>query len=214
MGLFGRRHRPGVRGTAQVVSTSRAPGAAFYGRLVMDLVVEAPGIPAYAHEYRKLIARVAKWPAPGDVLPVEVGPTDLGRVDVLWDEVPTRDDAAGQQAQRIAARLRQQHGHADADAAPPPAGVLDPEIATIVDGLQQVFPDGVITVNGTPVGSPRPDARVGPETPGGWVAADPTCADPIARLEKLVQLRDAGVVDESQFAQLRAQIIEQSGLDP
>jgi hypothetical protein len=213
MGLFGRRRRPGVRGTAQVVSTSRAPGAAFYGRLVMDLVVEAPGIPAYAHAYRKLIARVAKWPAPGDVLPVEVDPTDLGRVDVLWDEVPTRDDAARRQAQRIAA-ARRQHGHAGADAASQPAGVFDPEVATIVDGLQQAFPDGVIRVNGAPVGSPGSDARVGPETPGGWVAAGPTGVDPIVRLEKLVRLRDAGVVNESQFARLRAQILEQSGLDP
>lgn len=36
----------------------------------------------------------------------------------------------------------------------------------------------------------------------------------LARLEKLVRLRDAGTVDETQFAKLRTHILERSGLDP
>jgi hypothetical protein len=201
MGLFGMRRHGSVRGTARVVSASRAPNAAFYGRLVMDLVVEAPGVPAYSHDYRKLLVRVAKWPTPGDVLPVEVDPTDLSRVRVMWDEVPTNADAARERAERMAARVRQRHGHASANGPPPSTGeAVDPEVATIVDRLQQVFPDGVIKVNGTPVDT--------------WATPRRSDTDPIERLDTLVRLRDTGVIDETQFARLRAQILEQSGVDP
>ncbi|MFT4128082.1 MAG: SHOCT domain-containing protein [Gordonia sp. (in: high G+C Gram-positive bacteria)] len=49
--------------------------------------------------------------------------------------------------------------------------------------------------------------------PNVSVVAGQTGADPVQRLEKLAGLRDAGIVTDDQFAQLRAQILEQAGLD-
>jgi len=45
------------------------------------------------------------------------------------------------------------------------------------------------------------------------VVASQSNADPVERLEKLAKLRAAGIIDDNQFAQLRAQILEQAGLD-
>ena len=49
--------------------------------------------------------------------------------------------------------------------------------------------------------------------PNASVYATQSNRDPVERLEKLGKLRDAGIVDEAQFQQLRAQILEQAGLD-
>jgi hypothetical protein len=173
----------------------------------MTLVVEAPGIPAYTHDYSKFAVRVDKWPSPGDVLPVEVDPGDPGRVEVLWDEIPTVRDAAREEAERMAAMLRQQHGGV------PGQGPQDPAaagVAGIVGQLQQMFPGAVVNVGADVEGDPGPPVVV----PGSVeVVADRSDADPVERLEKLARLRDAGVVDQAQFEQLKAQILGQAGLD-
>ena len=65
-------------------------------------------------------------------------------------------------------------------------------------------------------GGPAPGVPGAPPAgpPGGVkVAASQSDADPVERLEKLARLRDAGVVDQAQFEQLRAQILGQAGLD-
>jgi putative oligomerization/nucleic acid binding protein len=180
------------------VSTSHPPHAT-HGSLRMTLVVEAPGIPAYTHDFSKFAVRVDKWPSPGDVLPVEVDPGDLGRVEVLWDEIPTVRDAARGEAERMAAMLRQQEtGVPGQDPQDGAAG----GVAGIVGQLQQMFPGAVVNVEGDHV------------VPGPVeVVADRSDADPVERLEKLARLRDAGVVDQAQFEQLKAQILGQAGLD-
>ena len=94
MGLFGRKRKAVVRGTARVVSLNHAPHAT-HGSLRATLVVEAPGVPAFTHVYKKFGARVDKWPDPGDVLPVEVDPADPTDVEVLWDDLPTARDERG-----------------------------------------------------------------------------------------------------------------------
>jgi hypothetical protein len=119
MGLFGRKRKDGVRGTARVMSLNHAPHAT-HGSLRATLVVEAPGIPAFTHVYKKFGARVDKWPEPGDVLPVAIDPDDHGNLDVLWDEIPTTREAAAQEAEQLAAFLRQQQ--AAAGGHPPPGG--------------------------------------------------------------------------------------------
>lgn len=197
MGIFGRKRQAGVRGTARVISTSHAPQAT-HGSLSMNIVVEAPGIPAYSHSYKKFGARVDKWPSPGDVLPVEVDPTDPERVEVLWDDLPTGRDAARQQAEQVAAMLRQQQ-EGQQPGVPPEAG-------DIVSQLQQMFPGAVVNVEG--------GGEVQPPPPPVQIVASQSTADPVERLEKLARLRDAGVVTEAQFAELRTQILTQAGLDP
>lgn len=225
MGLFGRKRTPGVRGTARIMSVNHAPHAT-HGSLRMTVVVEAPGVPAFTHEYKKFGARVDKWPDPGDVLPVEVDPDDHGEVEVLWDEIPTTRDAAAMEAEQLAAHLRQQA--APGWAAPGPgAGGADVSgvaaVSDMVGQLQQMFPGAVVNVGTDPADpgawgapAPAPGAPAGPPPagPGGVnVVASQTGADPVERLEKLARLRDAGVVDQAQFEQLRAQILDQAGLD-
>lgn len=213
MGLFSRKRKAGVRGTARVVSTSRAPHAATYGSLRMTIVVEAPGIPAYRHDFSKIAVRVDKWPHPGEVLPVEIDPDDHGDVDVLWDEVLTGRETARQQADQLAAQLRQQQGQG-VPGADPAFGA--PGVTDIVGQLQQMFPGATVNVGGVPPGPgvpPVPPPMPGMPMPPVNVVADRTDADPVERLEKLARLRDAGVVDQQQFEQLRAQILGQAGLD-
>lgn len=169
----------------------------------MTLVVEAPGIAAYTHDYSKFAVRVDKWPSTGDVLPVEVDPGDLGRVEVLWDEIPTVRDAAREEAERMAAMLRQQQGGVPGQC---PQDGAAAGVAGIVGQLQQMFPGAVVNVEG----DPAPPVVV----PGSVeVVADRSDADPVERLEKLARLRDAGVVDQAQFEQLKAQILGQARLD-
>lgn len=200
MGLFKKR-KPRLRGTARVVSATQAPHNAAYGNMRMTIVVEVPGVAAYTHELSKIV-RVTKWPHPGQVLPVAIDPDDLRDVDVLWDEVPTGRESARQRAEQMAAHLNQQGG-----GAPGPAG-------DVVSQLQQMFPGATVSVGGDPAGAGVPGP---PGAPGGMppvnVVADRTGADPVERLEKLARLRDAGIVDQAQFEQLKAQILGQAGLD-
>jgi len=195
MGLFGRKRRDEnrIRGTARVVSCSRPPHAAIRGTLQMTMVLEAPGLPAYSHEYRKLAVRVDKWPSPGQVLPVALDPTRPGDVDVLWDEMPTIHDAAKLRADQMAAMLRGQA----AGPGQAPGGV--------VEQLQQMFPGANVTVAGN---VPPPGG-----TPPVQVVAGRAGGDPVERLAKLAQLRDAGIVDQAQFEQLKAQILDQADID-
>jgi len=164
MGLFKRKER--LRGSARVISTSVPAHNATYSNITMDIVVEVPGVPAYAHNYRKSIVAVSKWPSPGVVL---VDPDDHADVDVPWDEVPKNSEVAKLQAEQMAALLR---------------------------------------------GGQIADAGPGVATSGQFsVVAGQSNADPVERLEKLAKLRAAGIIDDNQFAQLRAQILEQAGLD-
>jgi hypothetical protein len=202
MGLFGRKKRDGgLRGTARVVSCSGAPQQALRGSLHMNLVVEVPGVPAYSHEHRQFAARIDKWPSPGQALPIVVDPGNLRAVEVLWDEVPKRGDAARLQAERMAEMLRQQPGQ-------PGGGAVPPEMTGMVEQLQQMFPGAVVS------GGPGPGpAGPGPGMPPVQVVANRSGGDPVERLAKLAQLRDAGIVDQAQFEQLKAQILEQADID-
>ncbi len=209
MGWFG-KSKDIVRGTARVVSTSAPPHAATHSTLSMDLVIEVDGIPAYANEYRRLVMRVSKWPSPGGVLPVEVERSDPAKVKVLWGEIPTNNKRAKADAEAMAAALRGETAppgtmptrHRDAAALAATAGT------DIVSQLQQMFPGAMVEMGGTGMSAAAPQA------PGGEVrvVAGRSDEDPVARLEKLAKLRDAGVVDAAQFEQLRAQILGQSGL--
>ena len=217
MGLFGRKRKAVVRGTARVVSLNHVPHAT-HGSLRATLVVEAPGVPAFTHVYKKFGARVDKWPDPGDVLPVEVDPADPTDVEVLWDDLPTARESVAHQAEQLAAQLRQQQaqpGWAPSGGLPPDAEAAG--LGDMVSQLQQMFPGAVVNVGTEPAPGPPPSSTEpapGPPPSGGVnVVASRSDADPVERLEKLVRLRDAGVVDQAQFEQLRAQILGQAGLD-
>src|SRR5262245_7219160 len=163
VGLFGRRKRNPVRGTARVVSSSRSPHGAKFGNLIAQLVVEVPGIPPYSFEYRKMVTPVDRWPHAGTVLPVEVDAANPGDVDVLWDEVPKGWDVARNQAEQMAAMMRQQQ--AGGQPGQPGQPGVPPQAAGIVGQLQQMFPGAQVSVDGQP--PQAPPAGPGPTPPPG-----------------------------------------------
>jgi catechol 2,3-dioxygenase-like lactoylglutathione lyase family enzyme len=78
-----------VVGTAHVLEITEAPVSLTHGRCEMHLQIEAPGHPPASVRVRDPRVPVAKWPSPGDILPVRVAVDDIRRVRVLWDEVLT-----------------------------------------------------------------------------------------------------------------------------
>lgn len=207
--LFGKEQSgPGwVRGSARVISASAPPPHATWGNVSANLVVEIPGMAAYQADYSKLTCPVSKWPFPGSLLPVAVDPRDTRNVVVLWDEVPTGAQAGRAQAARIVEHLNQT-GTPPPDAAPPAGGI--PGGNDVLEQIMQMFPGAQVHVSG-PGGVTGPPTAVPPQNVS--VHATQSNRDPVERLEKLGKLRDAGIVDEAQFQQLRAQILEQAGLE-
>jgi len=207
--MFGRRKKDWLRGTARVVGVNRPPHAATHSSLSADVVVEAPGLPAYATEYKEMVVSISKWPGPGAVLPVRVNPKDHNDLDVLWDEVKTGDEVSRERAEQMAEAMRARSDpsawSSPASAGLPPDGAID---AAIVNSLQQMFPDAQVMI-----GSDVPAAPAGAADVRPTVVASQSATDPIVRLEKLAALHASGIVDDVQFAALRAQILEQAGLD-
>jgi hypothetical protein len=114
MGLFERFKRipDPVDGTAQVVSATGAPDGHGSAACGLDLVVTVPGVPAFPVRGTHLV-KMAKWPWPGQVLPITASRADPSRFKILWDRVPTGRDRAAEQAARLADAF-------NAGAAPPP----------------------------------------------------------------------------------------------
>jgi hypothetical protein len=95
----------GVRGTAQVVSASGYYGRALYQNCHLELVVEAPGIPATAVSMNAVVHR-QHWPHPGSVLPALIEKANPQEVQILWDETVDSRTQARAEAERIAAEKR------------------------------------------------------------------------------------------------------------
>lgn len=148
MGFLRRGKRSTVRGTAQVVSSSAPPPNSVSATLRMTLVVQAPGVPPTSTTYVKRVVRCAKFPVPGQQIPVEVDPSDPTEVSISWKEMPTRSEMASAQGQALAASL----GSSAPPSVPPPT-------AAIVDQLRNAFPGAHIEVDGSATGS-GPDERV------------------------------------------------------
>lgn len=103
MGLFRRKIKQPVSGTAQIVQCSQ-PGnpRAIRSRCVLFLAIDAPGIEPFSLELRRQV-QVARWPSPGMTLPCIVDRADPSRVEVDLDAIPDWQDAAREQAARVAA---------------------------------------------------------------------------------------------------------------
>jgi hypothetical protein len=206
--VFGRRKKEWLRGTARVVGVNRPPHAATHSRLVADVVVEAPGLPAYATEYKEMVVSISKWPGPGEVLPVRVNPKDHNDLDVLWDDVKTADEVSREQAERMAEAMRTRSDPTGWSSPASPGAAPDASVdAAIVDTLRQMFPDAQVTIGSDVPAAPARASDVRPT-----VVAGQSSTDPVVRLEKLAALHASGIVDDVQFAALRAQILEQAGL--
>ncbi|HEU4426176.1 MAG TPA: VOC family protein [Pilimelia sp.] len=96
--------RAWVAGSAHVVSASEPPPNSTYGRCELQIVVDAPGVPAAAVKVRDPRVPVAKWPDAGMTLPIMVAVDDPRHVRVQWDDVFTHAEraAADAEAERYA----------------------------------------------------------------------------------------------------------------
>lgn len=102
MGLFRRKIKDPVNGTAQIVQCSQ-PGnpRAINSRCTMFLVIEGPGIEPFSLELKRQVA-VARWPTPGMTVPCRIDRTDLGRVEIDLDTIPDWQESARANAAQIA----------------------------------------------------------------------------------------------------------------
>ena len=110
MGLLGdwvksKRMSQPVRGTAQVVSASMPPYDATSANCSMHLVVSGEGLEPTPIEHTAM-ASVKRWPTPGVTLPVTVDLADPTRLKIHWDDVPTGDQTAMQQAEQMAEMMK------------------------------------------------------------------------------------------------------------
>ena len=104
MGWFdGFKHiKDPVRGSAQIVSTTRAPDGATSGNCRMHLVVSVPGHQSFAVD-DGFIVKVKKWPSPGQTLPIVASQSDPAKFKILWDEIQDWSTTAAAQAAQLAA---------------------------------------------------------------------------------------------------------------
>ena len=209
MGLFGKRMKDPVRGTAHVTGSSLPPHAT-HGNCRMTLVVQAEGMEPYSVEHHSLVTPVSKWPHAGTTLPVTVDRANPEKVKIEWDEVTSGDEDAAARAEAMVQRL--QSGG---------ASEVPPEAAGVVGQLQQMFPGATVQVqSGNQPATPEQiaevermmgidldgDGRVGGQGGGvtpSAVAAAPAPAggpeDRIAQLERLAQLHESGALSDAEF---------------
>jgi putative oligomerization/nucleic acid binding protein len=121
MGFLSRIKNP-VSGMAQVVGCSPVPTQEMRAPCHMQLVVQALGVAPFSCE-QTFETWTAKWPSPGDTLPVTFDSDHPDRMRVEWGQIPDSADQARQDADTLAASLRaQQAGAPAASGAPPVPG--------------------------------------------------------------------------------------------
>lgn len=228
MGLFSRfrRIKDPVRGTAQVVGISRAPLKAVSGNARMDLVVTVPGHPSFPVN-TQFIVRVVKWPASGQVLPVEASASDPRRFRILWDEVTSWDQVSSQRAQSLAQAMNQPSlPGAPAGTPPsthPPAGgpgaarvTIDgrpatPEEVQQYEALTGIDIDGDGRIAGGAAAGPGLDDLVARALGGAAPPPPPPAGGAdhrVAALERLAALRASGALTDAEFEAEKARILD------
>lgn len=86
--------RTWVIGEGTVHTVSEPPTQYAFGRCELQLFIDAPGLPPRSKKIIEPRVPVAKWPAPGQALPIRVALDDQRHVRVLWDEVLTHAETA------------------------------------------------------------------------------------------------------------------------
>ena len=218
MGWFDgvKRLKDPVRGTAQIVSTTRPPHAATSGNCRMHLVVTVPGHASFAID-DEFIVKVKKWPSPGHTLPVEASQSDPTKFKILWDEIPDWDVGAAAQAQQLAAAMNQQPPPDRPEGQQPPPGRVSSSTVMIngrpatPEELQQYEAMTGLDLDG--------DGRIagGAAAPSGGLqgliagalADQPGRADDrVAALERLAALKASGTITEAEFQTEKARILD------
>lgn len=149
MGLFSRKFKEPMQGTATVAGSTACPSHASSASCRMSLVVSLPGVPATPVEFSEMV-RADKWPSPGMVLPIEVDLAKPSRMRILWDDVPSGRERSQQAAQQIAARMNGAGGvpaHEVSQAGGSPQGMTLPGGIAIPSGARVV--SSSVTINGS-----------------------------------------------------------------
>jgi Short C-terminal domain len=216
MGLLGDmfkgvRMKDPVRGQAQVVSCTGHRGDGIWQNCRMQLVVQAEGVPATSAEHSELVHN-QKWPMPGMTLPVTVDRADPKKFKIEWDEVQDSRSRAAANADAMAAMMRGET---------PPGGVgafgganvqvinasgtdprLLPEEKRAKLRMLGIDPDQLAVQQGF---GPAPSAQP-PQAPAAESGDE--VDDQLARLAKLGELRDSGVLTPEEFEQQKKRILE------
>lgn len=109
MGLLSRlprrRMKNPVRGTARVIARSEHDGETVWDYCVMQLVVEAPELPARSMDWSGTV-HGKRWPATGMTLPVVIDRADPTRVEIEWKKVESNREGARRRAEEVAGSMR------------------------------------------------------------------------------------------------------------
>jgi hypothetical protein len=211
MGLFSRRSKDSVRGTAQIVAASHYRGEGIYQNCRMQLVVTAEGMQPYSVEVHQIVPG-KKWPQPGFTVPVTVSRSNPQNVKVDFGEVPSGKERARAMAEQQAAFLRgegvpggagipgalgassvQFVGGSIGDVPPEKLAKLEQMLGMDLDG------DGVIGV--TAAAAAAAAAAADQATSSGN-------ADRVGQLERLAQLHTSGALTDDEFAAEKRRILE------
>jgi len=183
MGLLGdwaksKRMKQPVRGAAQVVSASLPPYNASSSNCSMHLVVSAEGLEPTPVEHSAMVS-VKRWPTPGITVPVTVDLADPTRLKIDWDDVPTGDQTAMQQAEQMAEMMK-----GGAGATGPGAGMDVMAAIQQAQAMQQAAA-GVAGQQAKPAG-----------------------IDVAGQIEKLSQLHASGSLSDEEFADAKRKLLE------
>jgi len=223
-----KRLKDPIPGKAHIVSITSPPDSATSFNVQMVLTVQAEGIPAYTTEYDCIVS-AKKYPSPGTVLPVTVDRSNPEHLRIEWDEVETTRDSAKRRAEQMAQAMNQ--GGTGAAAAPegmqvmgssqiinvPPGSDPAAFVASMLPGAQgeqaaeairqamqwkqQAAGGSGTTFPGIPgAGGVGPMQVAGAGAP----AAEP---DPVAQIEKLARLREAGVLTTEEFDSAKRKLL-------
>ena len=187
MGLLGdmfkgARMKDPVRGQAQVVSCSMNRGDGIWQNCHLQLVVQGQGVPATSVEHNELIHR-NKWPSPGLALPITIDGSNPQKFKIEWD---VQDSCS-----RAAANIQVVN-----------ASGTDPRLLPEEKKAK-------LRMLGIDIDQLAAQQGFGPPPPQEAASsADDEVDDQLARLAKLGQLRDSGVLTPEEFEQQKRRILE------
>jgi hypothetical protein len=208
MGLLGdmfkgARMKDPVRGQAQVVSCSMNRGEGIWENCDLQLVVQGEGVPATPAEHSEMIHR-GKWPSPGIALPITIDRSNPKKFKIEWDEVQDSRSRAAANAEAMAAMMRGEtpSGGFGANVQVVNASGRDPRTLSEEQKAK-------LKMLGVDVDQLAAQQGFGPEPPQEAAASsDDDVDDQLARLAKLGQLRDSGVLTPEEFEQQKRRILE------
>ena len=214
MGLFGDmfkgiRMRDPVRGQAQVVSCSGYRGDGSWQNCSLQLVVQTEGVPATSVRKSDLV-RADRWPTPGMTVPVTVDRSNPERVKIEWDEVESSRDRSARNAEAMAAMMR---GDTPPGAGPMGAfGGANIQVINASGTDPRLLPEekkAKLRMLGIDPDQLAAQQGFGPAPPQEAAAqSNDDVDDDLARLAKLGQLRDAGVITPEEFEQQKRRILD------